>query len=170
MLDVYRFGLGDASNHAGTQSCFCFCLTGHVVRTSDSMLLKAYIDDEAQMHCSQAQGPRLEMAPTSTVGGKIILRACFQDYEVVLRHVREMKVIRDSLTVFPVALRPRGRAPCRSLSSFQGGLLVGLEPLPHSVTVVCPSMSPAFWSAILPAGRVSMPWFLTFARPIHFTT
>ena len=128
MLDVYRFGLGDVASHTGTHSCFCLRLTGHVVRTGDSMLLKAYIDDEAQLICSRMQHPDLVVPPTSSIGGKIMLRTSFQDYDVVLRHVQEVRVIqayvqhKDGVTILDATASPcffSGFAPTQTRTTLQ---------------------------------------------------
>ena len=95
MHGVFNFALGPAGLIQGEHVCYCLTLCDHVVFTDDSVLVKAQIDDSAQLVCSTAGPPRLEPGPTSrqAAGGKVILRASFQDYDILLRHVSSVKVL-----------------------------------------------------------------------------
>ena len=51
------------------------------------------VGNEAQLLCAQTAPPALVRPPSDSIGGTVILRATFQDYEVLLRHVDKVKVL-----------------------------------------------------------------------------
>ena len=112
MQATYLFGLGDAALHHGTHSCFCLRLSDHIVKAEDSVLIKATVDDAAQLRMSSQRGIEVSSCPQHACGGKVILRATFQDFDILLRHVTEVKVMqayvqhRDGVTILDATATP----------------------------------------------------------------
>ena len=93
MQDVFHFALGNAAFVQGQHACYCLKLLGPTITSEDSVLIKAVIDDEAQLRCSNRGPPHLVPPCVSGVGGKVILRATVQDYQFLLRHVTSVRVL-----------------------------------------------------------------------------
>ena len=93
MSDLYNFALGTVSQHEGQHACFCLTLSDHVVVTGADVLIKAVVNDAAQMICARRNPMFVEPRSQDTVGGTVILRASTQDYEVLLRRVKEVRVL-----------------------------------------------------------------------------
>ena len=94
MQGLYAFALGDLSEHVGQHHCYCLKLTDHVIKARDHVLIKAEIDDEAQINCALRAPARVTRPTTVTSGGKLILKATHQDYDILLRHITTVKVLR----------------------------------------------------------------------------
>ena len=93
MSELFCFGLGEDRNHEGVHACFCLHLTKQMVRKSDHILIKASVNDEAQIRCANQGLPTVERPHSFTTGGTVLLKATYQDYEALLRHVSEVKVL-----------------------------------------------------------------------------
>ena len=92
MHGLFNFGLGEAKSMAGNHACFCLSLMGPAVEADGCMLIKARVDDAAQFSWAQSGRPCISDIP-SQVGGKVVLRASFQDYEAVLRRATNIRVL-----------------------------------------------------------------------------
>ena len=93
MHELFCFGLGEAQLLQGSHSCFCLDLVGPVIRMRDHVLLKAIINDAAQLSCASQRPLMVGAPPTSSRGGSVLLRATYQDYEALLRHVSTVRVL-----------------------------------------------------------------------------
>ena len=94
MHDQYSFALGTVSDHVGTTSCYCLDLTTHVVKSADYVLIKAEVNDEAQLAFALKGSANVKKPEAPVPGGKVVLKASYQDYEALLRHVTQVRVLR----------------------------------------------------------------------------
>ena len=93
MFDLFHFGMGEAQLLRRSHSCFCLDLLNQVVKLPDHVLLKAVINDEAQTHFKSPSRARVEAPTIPFKGGNVVLRATYQDYEALLRHVSTVRVL-----------------------------------------------------------------------------
>ena len=111
MTSLYSFALGDVEGLAGSHACFCLRLSDVMIRTADSVLIKAWIDDEAQLRNS-GRVLSVDITKPPVEARKVVLRASFQDYDFLLKHVCQVKLIQafvhhsDGLVVLDATAAP----------------------------------------------------------------
>ena len=112
MRELFHFSLGPPSQVRGQHACFCLKLLGHHVEVGDSVLVKAEIDDAAQLSWANSGPPSLRPMGDQVSGGKVILRASIQDFEVLLRHTTTVRVLQafvhhqDNITIIDATAGP----------------------------------------------------------------
>ena len=82
----------------GARSCYALQLTDRVVRADDCMLLKVNILDAATMSFSH-YGTNVMPQAVRPPKGVVLLRASFDQYETLLRHVTEVRVMQAHVHV-----------------------------------------------------------------------
>ena len=93
IADLYRWGMGDLTLLQGQHACFCLDITNHAVECDDSFLVKAYINQRAQVHCSGHMVSRNANSPATIAPSKVLIRASKKDFNLILRHSSRVRLV-----------------------------------------------------------------------------
>ena len=112
LLDLYQWGLGSIGSLHGSHACFHLQLSNRFIETDDSFLVVAQVIQEAQVESARSNKCKVLPKDHYLSPRKVLVRATKQDFETVLRHATEVRVIqafvqcRDDMVILDATAMP----------------------------------------------------------------
>ena len=112
LLDLYQWGLGSIGSLHGSHACFHLQISNRFIETDDSFLIVAQVIQEAQVESARSNKCKVLPKDHYLSPRKVLVRATKQDFETVLRHATEVRVIqafvqcRDDMVILDATAMP----------------------------------------------------------------